>query len=292
MHQRGLTLIFALLLAVISASAQPTGCVTGMVICDDGVPASGAVVRLDSYLPPFHSSVQAGADGTFEWSGLESGVYYFTAMRMGDGFDFDSRFVAGGDTNTVILALEVPPGDTLTETYVHGTTVIEAPNAEHALPWYFVDVNGDQVNDYRLSFGPSWYDPPYAHRPLNGSEVGVTGGLFGYAAAPTIIVYSLADTIWRNPDEGHGGYGGSQEFFSLVCHTLDTSGTSGLSNPERVELKGIGMFDLCGPDTITPPGVFEFDAVLPQFTISHHLNFGMDRPVPFDLMDTLFVVGG
>jgi hypothetical protein len=57
-------------------------------------------------------------------------------------------------------------------------------------------------------------------------------------------------------------------------------------------MKGSGVFDLCDPDTITPPGVFEFTTDLEQRLITHHLNFGMDRPVPFDLTDTLFVVGG
>ncbi len=282
----------AILLLASCAWAQPTGHILGTVTCANGDPAMGAVVRLDCYLPPFHSSAETGTDGSFEWTDLEDGTYYFTAMCMTHGFAFESRSVVQDDTASLILALSPPIGDDLTQLYTYGVAIVEPPNEEHELPWYFADVNGDQSGDYRLCFGPSWYDPPYVDRPTNGSEVGVTGGLFSYAAQPMIIVNYLADTLWRDPGSGHGGFGGTQGFLSLMCHTLDTSGTAGLQNLQRIELKGIAMFDLCGPDTTTPYGVFDFAVGPEEPIIDYHLNFGMDRTIPFDMWDSLFVIGG
>ncbi len=292
MKQRGLALIIGLLLMAAAAVAQPTASIDGMVVLEDNNPAPGATVRLDCYIPPCHATVQTGDNGSYEVYGLEVGTYYISAMLMGEGFSFASCEVGDEDTMHVIMSLVLPIADTLTSVYVHGTTIIEPPNESHSLPWYFVDNNNDQIGDYRLCFGPSWYDPPYVDRPANGSEVAVEGGMFSYASQPMIIVYSLADSIWRDPESGHGGFGGSQGFLSLACVTLDTSGTSGLNNPVRAELKGSIMIDACDPDTITPPGVFEFLTNDSLYPFSHHLNFGMDRPVPFDLIDSLFVVVG
>ncbi len=282
----------AILVMVSCGWAQPAGHILGTVNCDDGNPMMGATVRMDCYLPSFHASAVTGADGSFEWTNLEDGVYYLTAMCMTHGFAFDSRAVDESDTVSVTLTLAAPVGDDLTQSYAHGTTVIEPPDAGHALPWYFVDVDGDQTGDYRLCFGPPWYDPPAVDRPLNGTEIAVTGGLFSYAEQPMLIVYDLGEAIWRDPNTGHGGFGGTQGFLSLMCHTLDTSGTAGLENLQRIELKGIAMFDLCGPDTTTPYGVFDFSTDEDEYIIDYHLNFGMDRTIPFDTWDSLFVVGG
>ena len=231
----------AILMLASCGWAQPTGHIQGTVTCANGDPAVGAVVRLDCYLLTFHASATTGVDGTFEWSDLENGAYYVTAMCLQHGFAFDSRAVEQDDTASVALTLSVPIGDELTQIYAHGVTIVEPPDEDHALPWYFVDLDGDQTGDYRLCFGPPWYDPPYVDRPANGSEVAVTGGLFSYAAQPMLIVNYLGGHAvarrhrrsWRV--RRNAGLLQSRRAIRGFRHV----GHGGTCEPPRIELKGI-----------------------------------------------------
>jgi hypothetical protein len=79
------------------------------------------------------------------------------------------------------------------------------------MPRFFIDVNADGVADFRLSFGPPWYDPngPEApNRPLNGDEITIVGGLLTYGEPPMVVVFEINGLVWRVPGHGHGGHGG------------------------------------------------------------------------------------
>lgn len=91
--------------------------------------------------------------------------------------------------------------DSLTEITVTGTTIID-DNYHH--PIYYLDVDADGVEDYRLNFGPFWYEPDSseATRPLAGDEITVTGGLGtcdSLVELNTIIVYEIDGEFWRDP---------------------------------------------------------------------------------------------
>ncbi|MBI5058742.1 carboxypeptidase regulatory-like domain-containing protein [candidate division KSB1 bacterium] len=84
--------------------------------------------------------------------------------------------------------------------------VVEDPSRP---PRYFLDTNEDGHGDFRLSFGPPWYDPPSgAQRPQDGESIFIVGGLMGYAAPPMVVVYEINGELWRVPGRGHGGHGG------------------------------------------------------------------------------------
>ena len=65
---------------------------------------------------------------------------------------------------------------------------------------YYLDIDGDGEVDYRLSFGPSYYEPESgATRPQEGDEVTITGGLAENADPPRLIVYEIDGLYWRDP---------------------------------------------------------------------------------------------
>jgi len=88
--------------------------------------------------------------------------------------------------------------------------------------------------------------------------------------------------------------GGCIPYLSMVCHTLDTSGCDHLHEPRRVELKGTGMYDLCGPDTVTPYGVTDFWTERRTLIGRYHApsEFRAVESYGFLFRDTTFVVGG
>ena len=91
--------------------------------------------------------------------------------------------------------------DSLTEITVTGTTIIDDSNQQLI---YYIDVDADNVEDYRLNFGPFWYEPDSSNavRPLAGEEITVTGGLGvcdSLVDLSTIIVYEINGEFWRDP---------------------------------------------------------------------------------------------
>ena len=97
---------------------------------------------------------------------------------------------------------------------------------------YFIDVNGDGTPDYRLAFGPPWYNPQNgAHRPANGDSITIHGGLLTATRPPVVVVYAINGLPWRSPFHGHGGHGGGDH-------------GNGGCNPDSVslvELNGVAL---------------------------------------------------
>ncbi|MDZ7262460.1 MAG: T9SS type A sorting domain-containing protein [candidate division KSB1 bacterium] len=63
---------------------------------------------------------------------------------------------------------------------------------------YFLDVNGDSVADYKLAFGPNWYQPSSgAVRPAAGDTVTIVGLVQKHPVIPTVIVFKINGLDWR-----------------------------------------------------------------------------------------------
>ncbi len=99
-------------------------------------------------------------------------------------------------------------GDTLEVVSVEGTAIVVQENPARPAR-YFLDIDSDGQADFRLCFGPPWYNPNNgATRPANGDQVAIVGGLLAYGEPQAIVVYEINGMFWREPFRGHGGHGG------------------------------------------------------------------------------------
>jgi hypothetical protein len=119
----GLALLFS---SMIPASAGVSGTITG----SGGQPVSGARVFLEPGLAGALAHVQAGADGSFRFDAVPSGLIGIFAIADGYGFDGLSR--------------KVPVGDSVT-----GLTIALRPAGEIA--GRVVDMKGDPVSGARIT---------------------------------------------------------------------------------------------------------------------------------------------
>ncbi len=95
------------------------------------------------------------------------------------------------------------------------TSGVVLVDVEYEYPRYYLDENGDSEADYRLNFGPPWYEPDSgAVRPEDGDTVTITGGLGNSMMddLSVIMVYELNGLVWMDPTDmggyGHNGNGG------------------------------------------------------------------------------------
>jgi hypothetical protein len=95
--------------------------------------------------------------------------------------------------------------DTLEVVDVEGYAMVP----DSCMNLYYLDLEGDDIPDYRLQFGPPWYEPGSgAERPEDGDYVYITGGLVDWVSPEMIIVYEINDLWWRDPVYPGGGHGG------------------------------------------------------------------------------------
>jgi len=237
--------------------AFESGAVSGTVSLADSLgntfPAVGAFVSLSG-----HGSDNQGGHGdpAMEFEGLtdETGAFSFDAVPVGtytimamlpmQGHDAEVIEVLEGLTTHVNLVLEGMNHDSTGEHHgerpagldsiaLSGTVIVEIEeNPVHTRTFYFLDVDADGTADYRLNFGPSWYEPGNGNvRPADGDEITVVGGLMGYAEPPLVIVWELNGLLWREPGQGHhGGHGGGWHH----DHDCDVE-------PVGIELAGIAQ---------------------------------------------------
>ena len=223
---------------------QPTGggAVEGSVLLPDQTPAHGASVELAGQGND-HTFYRAetNGEGHFSVQHVAAGTYSITAMLPMHGFASDVIEVVANQTTHVTMVLADSShggghhqGDSLTVVDLQGTAIVVHPDSisrPHRV-LYFLDVDGDGAPDYRLSFGPAWYDPGNgAHRPANGDVVTIHGGLLTYADPPMVVVYEINGLAWRRPFIGHGGNGGGD-------HGHDGCNPDSVT---RVELDGTAM---------------------------------------------------
>lgn len=91
--------------------------------------------------------------------------------------------------------------DSLEIVTVSGTVIASEDTARNQI---FLDVDADGTADYKLNFGPPWYEPveSEAVRPSNGDEVTVTGGLAvneDFEEFEVLLVYEINGEFWRDP---------------------------------------------------------------------------------------------
>ncbi len=218
--KRMILLAIALMLLTSMAFAQMNGSVSGTVRDSLNNPVDDAMIRLMTGCGGgrHHGggmgqnySTQSGPDGTFSIANVAAGDYIAVASKMMVGHDADSITVVAGENTVVNFVLNCGGGGGM-----HGDSLVTIEVAGFAIvitdsmhTQYFLDNNGDGEADYRLLFGPDWYDPGNgAQRPNDGDSIWVTGGIMGYSLPQAVVVYEINGLFWREPGSGHGGYGG------------------------------------------------------------------------------------
>ncbi|HBZ00304.1 MAG TPA: hypothetical protein DEO84_03180, partial [candidate division Zixibacteria bacterium] len=175
--------------------------------------------------PGQHYHALSGADGAFLISPVLVGNYMAMASKQMVGHDHDSVTVIANQNAVVNFVLQsfCDPdtggghhggghgggehhGDSLEVVTLTGWAIVVQDSVR---THYFLDVNGDDTADFRLQFGPPWYEPTSgAHRPADGDSISISGGLLGYGAPRAVVVYTINGLFWRQPGHGHGGHGG------------------------------------------------------------------------------------
>lgn len=205
---------------IASAWAQ-TGVVMGTVTDDEGNPIDSAYVTLSDGCgggggggggcQPDYATYTA-EDGTYEFPEVDPDTYTAKARKMGVGKATEEIEVLAGQTLVVDFELTGCggggcPGDTLEVVDVEGWAIVDTVCQNR----YYLDEDGDGEPEYRLQFGPPWYDPGSgATRPENGEWIEITGGLVDWVIPPMIIVYEINGLWWRDPvypGGGHHGWG-------------------------------------------------------------------------------------
>jgi hypothetical protein len=86
-------------------------------------------------------------------------------------------------------------GDTLTVT---GMVLVDTT---YFYQHYFLDSDGDSIPEYKLGFGPPWYEPESgASRPEAGETVTVFGRVFDMMGIDLLTVYVINGLEWRPLD--------------------------------------------------------------------------------------------
>jgi hypothetical protein len=223
MNRWPLILLVALAMTA-TAFGQMAGSVSGTVYDADNNPVDQAMVRLteagwhgggghggghncgDNY------STFTADDGTFLIEEVPAGDYTAFASKMGFGHDSQEIEVTANENTVVDFILDMDGhggghhGDSLQIVELSGWAIVEV---DSFYTHYFLDTDNDGTADYRLGFGPAWYDPGNgAQRPEDGDSIWVVGGLMGYSEPQMVVVYEINGLFWREPGMGHGGYGG------------------------------------------------------------------------------------
>lgn len=138
--------------------------------------------------------------------------------------------------------------DTLTQVTLSGKVTIDT---SLSMPIYYLDINGDNTNDYFLNFGPIWYSPDNstAVRPNNGDQVTVLGGQMNSSmnmnGLPMIIVYEINGLLWRDPfDPVWNNFGNNTHIMGHHAGNCNgyAFGASG-TTPQNVTLTGTALVD-------------------------------------------------
>jgi len=271
-----------------------TGSVSGTVRDTLNNPVAGAMINLmappDRHRPhgPRHNyHAESAADGTFEILNVVVGHYMAMAAKMGVGHDADSVTVVADQNSVVDFVLSAcgrrddgggHRGDSLRIVTVSGWAVVVMDSLR---AHYFLDANGDDTVDFRLAFGPPWYEPDNgAHRPNDGDSIWVTGGLMGYGNPQALVVYEINGLFWRQPGRGHGGHGGHGGGYPHP-DSLELIETSGLVIIHESHLMDRYLLDVNYDDTA--------DYVLNFGPPDYNPDNGATRP---EEGDTVTIVGG
>lgn len=220
-----LLLSLMLMLVASLAFAQGNGSVSGTVRDSLNNPVAAAMISLmtEGDCGGGHHGgggrgmnyhTQSADDGTFSIADVAAGDYRAMAAKMMVGRDIDSITVVANQNTVVNFVLATMcnhdsggmHGDSMMVIDLTGWAIVEADSMH---THYFLDNNGDDIADYRLLFGPDWYDPGNgAQRPADGDSIWIAGGLMGYSVPQPVVVNEINGLFWRDAGGGHGGYGG------------------------------------------------------------------------------------
>lgn len=155
--------------------------------------------------------------------------------------------------------------DSLQDISTTGVVTLVQDTARVGHTFYYIDVNGDGVADYRLLLGPSWYTPSSgATFPTQGQTVTITGKLITTQTPNGIIVLTLDGKIWRDTTRvGHRGGRITHGMGEAIQCRMDTSNipgwTRGYAEGYRVQVTNMrnenmmhgGRMQFNKPATIT-----------------------------------------
>lgn len=136
--------------------------------------------------------------------------------------------------------------DSLQPINVSGTVIV-SDSFSHSM--YYLDTDNDGNEDYKLNFGPYWYQPDSSNavRPQNGEQVTIEGGLHESFNnnLNTIVVYVINGEFWRDPYFAYwNDFGGHNH--SGGHHTSGCNGYAFGWNHDKVEtitVNGIALVD-------------------------------------------------
>lgn len=310
MKRVALVIVFSLLFS--GALLAQDGAVTGTVTDEDGAALQGVRVVLHG---EHHGGGHGGMMDSQAWTdetggylvdGVAPGTYEARAMLFGYEMEEQEISVQSGETVTVdfVLAANDSGGGgghegghwrhQWEEVTLHGWTIVEAEDDEHPMmDFYYLDEDNDGVAEYRLGFGPPWYEPESgAQRPEQGDEIDVAGALVSMSGMggmhweddqPLVMVWELNGETWFEPDTSghHGGHGGGWH---------DGHGCS-FEEPEIAAAEGYvieddlgGMHDLLWLDTDDDGGIdFRLDFGAPDYDPGN----GAVRPEDGDWVEVL-----
>jgi hypothetical protein len=253
MVRKALVLTVLLVFSAVLWAQPPTppGQIHALVLLPDASPVPGAMVMVCGQFMhhpmqpprPFRMAL-TGPDGVAFFPDLPPGPYEVTAEMRQMGFAATRVEVVSNQTTNVTLTVHhhdstFRPPDSLTVVELAGTAIVVTDTLHPMRVAYFLDVDGDGTADFRLSFGPPWYNPPsQASRPANGDEITIVGGLLTHTTPPVVVVFEINGLFWRDPHRGHGGNGGG-----------DHQGNG--CDPDSVtviELAGTALVDTCHRD--------------------------------------------
>lgn len=231
-----LTALIALLSLTIIGFAQ-TGTFNGTVFDAEGTPVAGAEIELfelggcggggggmggggggmggggGGMSDPLYET-ETSEDGTFIIELIDADEYRAMAHAEELGGDMEEIEIIAGETLTVEFTLEGCSGGgggggggagggcggwaNLVTVELEGTAMVEDSCTMSGM--YFLDIDGDDVADYQLNFGPPWYDPQSgAERPEDGDFIEIVGGLNEISVNQMVLVYEINGLFWRDP---------------------------------------------------------------------------------------------
>lgn len=172
------------------------------------------------------------------------------------------------------------------------TTGVALIDSQYMRPHYFLDADYDSLPDYRLNFGPPWYNPiSGAKRPDYGDTINIKGALMEADSSDfldMIIVGEINGLKWRNL-YGPPPWGGRW------IHHNATDTTFVYCSNDSTDMVGFppgAMHDMMHPDSIffqifeMEPWEIPGDMESGGYKLFAGYMFSMFNPQGWDMMDT------
>lgn len=185
---------------------EEVGAVQGVVTDSSGTAIANARVQLrpeppDRHRP--HYQTNTDENGEFVFPFVLAGEYSATACAHDYQREIQEIVVVADEVLELEFTLNPHGGGHWWSDYepveLEGFAVV---NEHRGFMHYFLDIENDEEVDYRLGFGPPWYEPESgATRPEAGDEISIVGGLIEREdRMPFVIVFEINGLAWFDPD--------------------------------------------------------------------------------------------